>query len=540
MSMQNPLNASAMTAGALMSTSTFEVPIYQREYAWTVDEVKDFWSDIDEAQKGDSYFLGLLILTKEHERYHVVDGQQRILTLTVLAAVIREHALANGRKALADKIRSDFLKTINYETDETQSRVVLADKADNQTLQSIIDGKYDPDASDGREFSKKIGQAYEYLSGKLAEEISSDPFKKLGNWAEFITDKLYFAVFIHPDARSAYKVFEAINTRGRDLTTAELLKNFVLSQTKQSERKARYEAWQSIAHQFPSDGSNSFVQFIRHAVTVEVGHVLPKDLFDLIAGRGAFTKFKGRPTIDRLMEILASNVSRYSQMVDPSSPGPVDENALKVFDALNSLSVLSVRPIMLSLLEFEEDCVTALRDLLRLVVARIVVGNLGTGNVERRFGEAAKQIRLGASWAQVKRDFVDLTPSREDFEAQLSKRSFNKQVLAFVRRSIIDLSITPDQRDYFHLVRPKQLTDWPGFEPEDVTFWTNTIGNSVILSEPTRDRRATTWEGFKEFLLPLTAEGELTDELSEVDAWNAEAIEHMGRVAAARAAAVWY
>ncbi len=540
MSIQNPLNASAMTAGALMSTSTFEVPIYQREYAWTLDEVKDFWSDINDALKGDSYFLGLLILTKEKERYHVVDGQQRILTLTILAAAIREQANINGRKALAEKIRSDFLKTINYETDETQSRVVLADKIDNATLQSIIDGEYSHAVAGEEDFSKKIGDAYEYLRGKLTDEISSDPFKKLGNWAEFLTDKLYFAVFVHPDARSAYKVFEAINTRGRDLTTAELLKNFVLSQTKESDRKSRYDKWQTLAQHFPGDGSNSFVQFIRHVVTVEVGYVLPKDLFDLIAGRGTFTRLRDRPNIDRLMEILEANVSRYMQMADPTSPGPADQDTLKIFDALNSLSVISVRPIMLSLLQFGEEPLRALRELLRLVVSRIVVGNLGTGNVERRFGEAAKQIRMGAQWGQVMRDFVDLMPSKDDFEAQLSKRSFNRQVLAFMRRSIIDQSITPEQNGYFHLIRPKQLDQWPGFEPEDVTFWTNTIGNSIILDEPTRDRRANTWEGFKQYLLPRAVFGELKDELSAVNAWDAEAIERMGQVAAARAALVWY
>ena len=540
MAMKNPLNASAMTAGALMSTSMFEVPIYQREYAWTLEEVQDFWNDIDEAMRGESYFLGLLILTKEHERYNVVDGQQRILTLTILASVLREQALINGRKALAEKIKSDFLKTINYETDESQSRVTLADQIDNATLQSIIDGKYTSDSDEDNEFSKKIGSAYDFLSEKMKEVISSDPFRKLGVWAEFITDKLYFAVFIHPDARSAYKVFEAINTRGRDLTTAELLKNFVLSQTKPGERQARYQSWQKIAQQFTSDGSNSFVQFIRHVVTVRVGHVLPKDLFDLIAGRGAFTSLKDRPSIDELMEILEANLPRYLQMIDPSAPGPLDQEALKVFDALNSLSVLSVRPIMLALLEHDANPTAALRDLLRLVVKRIIVGNLGTGNVERRFGEAAKQVRTRTSWTQVMREFVDLLPSREDFQTQLSKRSLNRQVLSFMRRSVIENTMTPDKRGYFHLIRPKQLVDWPGFEPEDVTFWTNTIGNSIILNVPTRDRRANTWEGFKEFLLPQSVEGEPKDELSNKLSWDAASIEHMGQQAAREAAEVWY
>lgn len=539
--MQTALNAAAPTAGALMSTSTFEIPIYQREYAWTKEEVEDFWSDLSEAINTESYFLGLLILTQSKDRYHVVDGQQRILTLTMLASALRHEALNHGRKALASKIESDFLKTINYETDNTESRVVLSDQDDNETLQKIIDGKFDAENEERKGISKKIADAYEYLSLKVREDISKDPFKRLGIWTEFITDKLYFAVFIHPDARSAYRVFEAINTRGRDLTTAELLKNYVLSQSSSPRaKKDLYDEWQSIAKQFPPDGSNSFVQYIRHVVTTEVGHVLPKDLFDLIAGRGSYIGSRYRPSIQRLMELLRDKLDLYVQMVDPRVPGPVDGELLGVFSALNSLSVISVRPMLMSIIEKFDDPVGPSRDILRLVVRRIIVGNLGTGNVERRFGEAARDIRESGDWGQVMDELADLLPSREDFVRQLATRSLNKQTLAFVRRSIIQRCMYPEKDGHFHLIRPKQASDWPGFDPEQVTFWTNTIGNTFLANTERRSRNANNWEGFKEEMLPEAAENELVEELEHVDAWNANAVEEMGGELAERAADVWY
>lgn len=80
--METPLNASATSAGALLSSNTFVVPPYQREYAWTNDEIREFWTDLRSGLDEGSYFLGLIILTDEQSRKYVVDGQQRILTIT--------------------------------------------------------------------------------------------------------------------------------------------------------------------------------------------------------------------------------------------------------------------------------------------------------------------------------------------------------------------------------------------------------------------------------------------------------------------------
>jgi uncharacterized protein with ParB-like and HNH nuclease domain len=100
---QTPLNASASTAGALLSSSTFEVPQFQREYSWQRDEVSEFWNDLSNGLDSDSYFLGLVILTDEGGTKHVVDGQQRLITLSLLANAIYFEALGRGRTALADR-----------------------------------------------------------------------------------------------------------------------------------------------------------------------------------------------------------------------------------------------------------------------------------------------------------------------------------------------------------------------------------------------------------------------------------------------------
>lgn len=541
--MQTPLNAAAPTAGSLLSTSTFEVPIYQREYAWTSDEVEEFWNDLRSGLGEQPYFLGLVILTKEGERLHVVDGQQRILTLTMLAAALRQEAIAAKREALAERIQSDFLRAIDYETDATDPRVVLSDSSDNQTLQAILNGALESaagnlDLGDDDSVSEKMKSAYRLLSEKLHTDLSSDPFKRLGVWTDFITNRLYFAVFIHPDPASAYKVFEAINTRGRDLTTADLLKNYVLSQTASSQKQQRYEQWQRIADQFPSEGTNSFVQYIRHVVTVRSGHILPKDLFDYLARRGAYAS-KSPPGIDELLQLLERNLPLYGQMIDPTGSGPADPDSLRVFSALNSLGVISVRPLLLAVQSLENPAAAA-RDVLRLVVRRIVVGNLGTGNVERRFSEAARKVHELRDWKSAFGELEDLNPDRDEFVGQLAKRSYNKSTLSFLRKSIVALEIAPELDGTLHFIRPRNAPEWGGFEDEDLTYWVSTVGNTILSKQQRRARTALTWQGFKTAMLPTSVDGEHVGRLESFGVWDASAVEQMGQEMAEIAGNVWY
>ncbi|UIR39645.1 DUF262 domain-containing protein (plasmid) [Rhodococcus sp. DMF-1] len=275
--METPLNASSTTAGALMSRGQFRVPQFQREYAWERDEVAEFFNDLAQSLNEDTYFLGLVIVTGEGTVKDIVDGQQRLLTLTLLAATLYHQTRKFERRALAERLQSTFLRSIDFESDAELPRLELSSAPDNATLQKILNHPAhelsDLDANE-ESVSGLLLSAYRLLTEWLEKDLASNPFKRLGIWADFLTNKLYFAVFAHPSPASAYRVFEVINTRGKELTTADLLKSYVLSQTSESQREQRYEEWQDISHSFREENPNVFVQFIRHAVTTERGHVL--------------------------------------------------------------------------------------------------------------------------------------------------------------------------------------------------------------------------------------------------------------------------
>ncbi len=499
----------------------------------------EFWDDLKNNIDANSYFLGLVILTDEGQRKHVVDGQQRLVTLTLLANAIYHEAVKRGRKALADRIQADFLRSIDYASDETDPRVRLSDESDDKTLQTIL-STGEPPVAEGEKgsVSHLMVQSYRYLSESLRDDLKVDPFKRLGKWTEFLTHRVYFAVFVHPDPASAYQVYEVINTRGRELTTADLLKNYVLSQTAKSKRESRYKQWQAVSGQFSRDGSNSVVQYIRHAVTVQSGHILPKDLFKFLAQRNV-PSGKRPPTPDELVELLEQYLPLYLQMVDPTSAGPAEPDALRIFAALNSLGVIAVRPILLAVADVANSP-EGMKYILQLVVRRIVVGNLGTGNVERRFGDAARKVHDTGEWKSLADDLADLNPTRQEFVGQLRKRSFNKGVLTFLRRSILSKSITPDARGILHFIWTRQAPQWKGMGEEDGAFWAATIGNTFLSELDRRPKGATDWEGFKQHMLPYAHEGEWVAEFGAIQEWNAIAVEQMGEKLAEAAGDVWY
>lgn len=534
--MQQPLNASASSAGKLLSSYTFQVPQFQREYSWGKDEVAAFWDDLKASLDAESYFLGLVILTDSPGRKAVIDGQQRLITLTLLATAIYFEA-KKDRKALADRVQADFIRSIDYDTDKTDPRLILSDEADNQTFQTIINtGTASRDLfTEEDSVSRHIVESYEFLRGKLREDLEGDAFKRLGKWADFLTNRLYFAVFIHPDSSSAYQVYEVINTRGKELTTADLLKNFVLSEAADAERPAQYIRWKEISKQF-ADGT-TFVQFIRHAVTVECGHILPKDLFGFLAGRVKHSDRKP-PSTTQLLGLLEQHLPLYLQMMDPTLPGPAKREALEIFSALDNLNVIAVRPILLAIAN-TRDSLSGMSYVLRLVVRRIVVGSLGTGNVERRFGEAALAVSEGRSWKVLERDLKDLIPDRETFVDVLRRRSFNKAVLTFLRRSIIEKTITPKDDGILHFIWTRQCSDWTEMTEEDGSYWGATIGNTFLSQLDKRPEGTSTWRGFKEHMLPSGMPGEWKEELKRIREWNAKAVEKMGSALAIQAGDVW-
>ena len=244
----------------------FKIPVYQRPYAWATDQVDDLLDDLQDAVKRDSespYFLGSIVLIKEDDipDSDVVDGQQRLTTLTILFCVLRELAPKNERDALDTFIRE---KGQRYRGTHDRFRLRLG-KRDATFFQNNVQEKGAlssllaedaPQLTDSRELirsnAKHLRDALEKLT--LADRQAL---------AEFIVQQCYLVVVTAADRESAYRIFAVMNDRGMDLSPTDILKADVIGETAPSEQDRYGERWEQIEDGLGREGFRDLFAHIR-------------------------------------------------------------------------------------------------------------------------------------------------------------------------------------------------------------------------------------------------------------------------------------
>lgn len=540
--MTSPLQSNAEMAGTLISSSRFNIPSFQREYSWKDDKVLDLWEDLSSNISSENYFLGLIILTEKGKVKKVIDGQQRLVTLTLLAKAMSNKAKSLDQIRLAEQIESTFLRYMNYTNQRKFPRISFTEKGDDETFKAIINSN----SQSAKGFPKgatssQMKKSFDRLSGELDAFLNTHSPDYLGKLTDFLVHRLYFAVFVHPDDSSAFRIFEVINTRGQGLTQADLLKNYIIGEAYgEKEEKKFYKDWKYVSSEIKEIDSgtagNLFVQYIRHVAIEKYGHIPAKDLYDVLTGTKGKRKYK--MPAPELLALLKNRLPLYRQMVDPTLYGPAGDRELEIFSAFKSLNVSSVRPMLISLFDLE-DGVKGMEYLLQIVVRLMVVESIGTGKIESKFGDVSEMLLETKDWSAVPQCLSELDPKKDQFVSQLIKRSLPKRTLTFVRRSALQRKRTPETIGEFHWVMPKYRR-WSGIKAGESNFVTS-LGNSILASTKTLPKEASkSWDDFKHLLPNFALDEELTKSLRHCVSWDAKEIEAMGRVAAEKAADVWY
>lgn len=211
--------------------SRFAIPPYQRTYAWTEEQCFELWLDIKRAaRKGKRHFTGTMIIT-EGMPAQIVDGQQRLTTLTLLICALRPH--------LADADR--FLL-------EDGAPKLILQSDDAETLATIIAGAVRQDTSIPEGPAENIVNAFAFFQRLLVED--GTPVETI--WKGI---NLLFAIEARmEDSVRAQTVFESLNSKGRALNIADLARNYLLLSESRTEQERLYsEYWQQMEGLFAPD-----------------------------------------------------------------------------------------------------------------------------------------------------------------------------------------------------------------------------------------------------------------------------------------------
>ena len=227
----------------------FLIPDYQRPYAWGKDQTAELLDDLTMAlgrDEGEPYFLGSIVLIKQPDvpRAEVVDGQQRLTTLTLLFAVIahltadeetarelRELILEPGKKLLELEAKPR-LELRPKDAGFFRKYVQSSERLDD--LQALNDNELDSDAQRAIQANTKLIQ--EKLDGWTPEQRLA-----LG---QLLLQRTYLVVVSTADLASAYRIFNVLNTRGLDLSPADVFKSQVIGAISENERDAYARKWE--------------------------------------------------------------------------------------------------------------------------------------------------------------------------------------------------------------------------------------------------------------------------------------------------------
>jgi hypothetical protein len=219
----------------LLKGNVFFIPRFQRPYSWELDHVSEFWSDIIENFK-DQYFIGSMVTYKVgREKLAVVDGQQRLTTITILLCAIREGFTKIGKEDLAVGLQA----YIEQKDRENKTVYVLETETSFPYLQEEVlkKGAADAPYEIGRE-EEAIEKAYSLFKDEINEKVEKylvnkeqqieDNIDDASRWLTDLRDTVFDLnlILVTLDSEDdAYLIFETLNTRGKDLALSDLLRN---------------------------------------------------------------------------------------------------------------------------------------------------------------------------------------------------------------------------------------------------------------------------------------------------------------------------
>ena len=239
----------------------YAIPSYQRPYAWTEVQAGDLFSDLYDffvKEKDDTYFLGSIVLIKDEGKPHaeVIDGQQRLTTLTILLAALTSYFSGDLRSDFENYLRepgraSQGLKPKPRLTLRERDRKFFADYVQNLKLKELM--ALDPAQLDN-ESQRNIRRNAELLLQKLDVSFQGAT-ERLCEFGAFLVQRCFLVAVSTPSQQSAFRVFSVLNSRGLDLLPTDIIKSDIIGNIKSQDKQDEVtERWEELEVQTGRDG----------------------------------------------------------------------------------------------------------------------------------------------------------------------------------------------------------------------------------------------------------------------------------------------
>ena len=550
------IDSHACSVGEILrGTLSYRVPVYQRDFAWTDEEIETIWEDLLRALEEDQseYFLGAIVLSRidEEKAREVVDGQQRLVALSMLFGIISREWGRRGEVNRKMGVFRDYLGTEDRRTGDTNPKLRL--NANNDpTFQTIViqDEQISPtDRQTLNHSNRLIATAYDCLSKQVEAWLkgSHDQESSLIDVEEYLANNTNLIVIDVDNDADAFTIFETLNDRGLDLAVSDLVKNYLFS--KSARRIDQFQStWGEISLLV---GSEHVTQFLRHYwLSRYTGVVRERDLY-----RALRKEVKGATKARTTMEALRVSSSLYAALLNPESPAlsQYATDARSYLEALMTFSVTQYRPVALAAMEtLDHSAVTKILRVLMITSFRYtVVSGLGTGNLERIYAAAALSIRNGEChsakelFSRIRQIYVD----DDKFCADFSSKSFSKTPIARYILSQINDQMEEDPEHTVaessgritleHIMPKNRGSEWASVDEEKAEQAVDRIGNLTLLEKG--ENRGIANAGFSTKCTKAFNQSSLglNKQLVHLTSWTVDSIEQRSADLAKVAVTIW-
>ncbi|MBM2624293.1 DUF262 and DUF1524 domain-containing protein [Helicobacter pylori] len=394
----------------------FVIPIYQRVYSWEKEQCKQLWDDtikIGGDDKMDGHFIGSIVFVHDgiystsHNELLIIDGQQRLTTITLLLTALRDH-WSDKRKEIEDHylINSD-------EKGDKKFRLILSE-SDKDTLLSLID----KDKRKPSEPSSKIVENF-----KLFEEWVSNT-DELETIFKGLEKLMIVGIALEKGKDDPQLIFESMNSKGMELTQTDLIRNYIVMETEIEKQEGFYNKyWRAMEEEFKQN-EKWFDRFVRHYLTIKTREI--PNINKVYVALKDYRQKEGIGIEDLLKDL--QKYCRYFCQIKFKKEANKDLN--KALSFLVDLEMDVVYPLLLELYSDYSDGVLSKDDFRRSIaliesyICRRAVCGLGTNSLNKVFPFFTKHIQKDEYFKSLKVHFGYLTekqrfPNNDEFKDRL-------------------------------------------------------------------------------------------------------------------------
>jgi hypothetical protein len=490
---------------------TYRIPRFQRDYSWTEEEWEDLWLDLLGTREPDgesAHYMGYLVLQSSDDKaFEVIDGQQRLTTISLLVLAVLKQLLKlvdsgqdpDANRQRMEQIRQTYIGYLDPVTLVSRPKLVL-NRNNNSYYQDYLVALGHLPQRGFRASEHLLRKAFEFFERKVGEELKkgpADPGRSLAQLVEDMSDRFFFTVITVTDELNAYKVFETLNARGVRLSATDLLKNYFFSVLdrkpgNEHELQSLESRWEAMIGRL---GAESFPDFLRIHWNSRRNFARQAELFKTIRGQ-----VRSREDVFRILREMDEDLDTFLALSSPEASDWSAENKQHA-GTLKTFSVRQPYPLLLAAKRSlkQSDFDGLLKACVTLSLRYNIICGYNPGEQETVYNRTAKDITngelgklsaiLGAMSAIYPNDAAFRTAFAEKTirTTQARANRIVRYILSSVEKHLAgrDYSFTSDSYSVEHVLPQNPEGGWEAFSNEEAAALVYRLGNMTLLKTGT-------------------------------------------------------